>query len=126
MPRRFFWVKAFLTLLFVSSVIEDSPDSKRIMVRGDRPAILANSTFRRPNRTRVVFHQFLEAIAYLNAIYSNKSTQKWIISKINGQSGTRPKANKRDAAGRFPPNQGLGDSAQRNEDAISGGRPYTM
>jgi len=51
-------VSAILTLLFVSSVIPGSPDSKRIIVREDIPALRASSSFRKPNRMRRLFHEF--------------------------------------------------------------------
>ena len=61
-PPGFFSVRAFRTLLFVSSVIEGSPDSRRRMVLVDRPASLANSTLRSPNFTRCFRHQPVELI----------------------------------------------------------------
>jgi len=45
-------LKTILILLFVSSLIDGSPDSKRTIVLEDRPAFLANSVLRSPNFMR--------------------------------------------------------------------------
>jgi hypothetical protein len=55
-------VRTFLTLLFVSSLIDGSPDSNRMIVLADNPALFANSTLRNPNFTRRVFHQSFEEL----------------------------------------------------------------
>jgi hypothetical protein len=75
----FYRVKAILTLLFVSAVIDLSPDSKRAIVLAEIPAFLASSALRNPNFTRVFSHQFTGGILEIyGKIYYlvNKKTDK--------------------------------------------------
>jgi hypothetical protein len=59
------WVNAILTLLFVSSVMPGTPNSKRQIVREDNPAFRASSTFRNPNFKRRFFHEFADGMTEL-------------------------------------------------------------